>query len=176
MDLQAMARDISLKLETAGFPRSEAATRQVLNLAEEVGEFVGAYRRWKGMARRKGTFDDVAKELADVVITAYVTAFELRVHLDEEIAAKLEVIYSRGWHEDSSPVAATSTSDWLVSGLRASGIDCVSGATVTGIITGFLGWSNETGMNEYCDLLLESGVEVTVRTDSMAAAREGGAS
>lgn len=99
MDLQAMARDLSTKLEAAGFPKSEAATRQVLNLAEEVGEFVGAYRRWKGMARRKGTFDDVAKELADVVITAYVTAAELDVDLDAEIAAKLEVIYSRGWHE-----------------------------------------------------------------------------
>ena len=99
MDLQAMARDISTKLEAAGFPKSEAATRQVFNLAEEVGEFVGAYRRWKGMARRKGTFDDVAKELADVVITAYVTAEELGISLESEIAAKLEVIYSRGWHE-----------------------------------------------------------------------------
>lgn len=99
MDLQAMARDISLKLEAAGFPRAEAATRQVFNLAEEVGEFVGAYRRWKGMARRTGSFEDVARELADVVITAYVTAIELDIDLDGEISSKLEVIYSRGWHE-----------------------------------------------------------------------------
>lgn len=98
MDLQAMARDISAKLEAAGFPKEEAAARQVFNLAEEVGEFVGAYRRWKGMARRKGSFDEVAKELADVVITAFVTAEELGITLESEIAAKLGVIYSRGWH------------------------------------------------------------------------------
>jgi NTP pyrophosphatase (non-canonical NTP hydrolase) len=102
MDLQALALDISTKLEAAGFDKAEAPTRQVLNLAEEVGEFVGAYRRWKGMARRTGTFDDVATELADVVITAYVTATELGIDLDRQIRDKVEVIYSRGWHEEDT--------------------------------------------------------------------------
>lgn len=71
--------------------------RQVLNLAEEVGEFVGAYRRWAGLARRTGPWEDVTTELADVVITAYVTAEVLGIDLDAAWRDKAGVILSRGW-------------------------------------------------------------------------------
>ncbi|MCP2340193.1 hypothetical protein [Actinomadura rupiterrae] len=56
------------------FPVQDERDRQILALAEEAGEFVAAYRRWTGRARRTGPFTDVIDELADVLITAYVTS------------------------------------------------------------------------------------------------------
>ncbi|MBO2456583.1 MazG nucleotide pyrophosphohydrolase domain-containing protein [Actinomadura violacea] len=81
------------------FPAEEERHRQVLALAEEVGEFVGAYRRWAGMARRTGDFSDVREELADVVITAYVTAHVLDIDLETAWRAKARHILSRGWRD-----------------------------------------------------------------------------
>lgn len=88
----ALARQLRL----AGFDPDTARNRQVLALAEECGEFVGAYRRWAGEARRTGTHAEMASELADVVITAFVAAVELGIELDAEIATKLTVISARG--------------------------------------------------------------------------------
>ena len=73
--------------------------QQALALAEEAGEFVGAFRRWAGMARRPGPFADVEAELADVVVTAFVTADVLGIDLPAVVAAKLDVIFARGWRE-----------------------------------------------------------------------------
>ncbi|WP_067831114.1 MazG nucleotide pyrophosphohydrolase domain-containing protein [Actinomadura kijaniata] len=83
----------------AHFPADNERDRQVMALAEEVGEFVGAYRRWSGNARRTGSFDDVRDELADVVITAYVTAAVLDVDLDEAVGAKAARLFTRGWRD-----------------------------------------------------------------------------
>jgi len=73
--------------------------QQVLALAEEAGEFTAAYRRWAGLARRSGTWHDVEAELADVVITAYVTAHVLGIDLDAAWRAKAEVVFTRGWRQ-----------------------------------------------------------------------------
>ena len=73
--------------------------QQALALAEEAGEFTAAYRRWAGLARRTGTWDDVCAELADVVITAYITAAVLGIDLDAAWRAKARVILTRGWRE-----------------------------------------------------------------------------
>jgi NTP pyrophosphatase (non-canonical NTP hydrolase) len=73
--------------------------RQVLGLAEEAGEFVGAYRRWSGQARRSGTAEEMHEELADVIITAFVTAHELGVDINAVVAAKIRKIHTRGWRE-----------------------------------------------------------------------------
>lgn len=81
------------------FPENDLLIQQVLCLAEEAGEFVGAYRRWAGMARRTGSFADVCAELADVVITAYVTANVLDIDLDAAIREKTAVISTRGWRD-----------------------------------------------------------------------------
>ncbi|HEX5120465.1 MAG TPA: hypothetical protein VFW65_35235 [Pseudonocardiaceae bacterium] len=70
-------------LRANGFTAQNAAPRQVLNLIEEAGEFIGAYRRCAGLARRRGNLQDVHAELADVLITAYVTAAELGLTIDE---------------------------------------------------------------------------------------------
>jgi hypothetical protein len=57
----------------AEFGKEHLPRQQVICLVEEAGEFNGAFRRWKGLARRSGTFEDVQAEAADIVITAYVT-------------------------------------------------------------------------------------------------------
>ena len=75
------------------------AERQVLALGEEVGEFLGAYRRWAGLARRTGPWSDVCAELADVAITAYVVAAHLGIDLDAAIEAKTAVIFARPWKD-----------------------------------------------------------------------------
>ncbi|MGI5239034.1 MazG nucleotide pyrophosphohydrolase domain-containing protein [Dactylosporangium sp. CA-139066] len=97
-DLPAVAADIAARLSAAGFTDAPHL-RQALALAEEAGEFVGAVRRHYGLARRTGSFDDVEAELADVVITAFVTAETMGIDLERALAAKLGVVYTRGWRE-----------------------------------------------------------------------------
>jgi NTP pyrophosphatase (non-canonical NTP hydrolase) len=72
-DLPALAAAIADAI-APHFPAATLAHQQVLALAEETGEFTAAYRRWAGLARRTGTRHDMTAELADVTITAYVTA------------------------------------------------------------------------------------------------------
>ncbi len=88
-------------LAQAGFTTSAdlAGDRQALALAEEVGEFVGAYRRWSGQARRAGSRHDMEMELACVVITAYITAHVLEIDLDAVAATKLAIILARPGRE-----------------------------------------------------------------------------
>lgn len=101
-DMPGAAKKIVEALRQNGFEEAEGCNRQVLNLAEEVGEFVGAYRRWSGQARRSGTAEEMYAELADVVITAFVTAEEFGVDLEAEIGKKLMKVFSRGWREDAT--------------------------------------------------------------------------
>jgi NTP pyrophosphatase (non-canonical NTP hydrolase) len=111
---QAAERDAAARLARAPLPAVAASiagrlrehfnpetlpTQQVLALAEEAGEFTAAYRRWAGLARRPGPWHDVEAELADVVITAYVTAAVLGIDLDAAARAKTEVVFTRGWRE-----------------------------------------------------------------------------
>ncbi len=100
LSLPEVGQRIADHLDTH-FDPSEARVRQVLALAEETGEFVGAFRRAEGMARRTGPWADVQAELADVVITAYVTAQVLGIDLDTAVTAKTGVIFTRGWREQT---------------------------------------------------------------------------
>lgn len=93
-----VADDIIDHLREAGFT-GDLSAQQVIALAEEVGEFVGTARRYLGMARRNGSFDDMSSELADVVITSFVTARILGVDLSAAIRNKIDVIFSRPWRE-----------------------------------------------------------------------------
>jgi NTP pyrophosphatase (non-canonical NTP hydrolase) len=86
------------------FPPSEEQERQVMCMAEEVGEFVGAARRYMGKARRSGTKEEMAMELADVVITAFVTAEVFDIKLNAEITSKLSEILTRGWKDDTQEI------------------------------------------------------------------------
>jgi NTP pyrophosphatase (non-canonical NTP hydrolase) len=101
--LPAVAADIAGKLTEAGFTE-HPHMRQTLALAEETGEFVGAVRRHYGMARRTGSFSDVEAELADVVITAFVTAHTMGIDLESALRSKLDIVYTRGWR-DTAPDA-----------------------------------------------------------------------
>jgi NTP pyrophosphatase (non-canonical NTP hydrolase) len=99
-DLPAIAADIGEHLKAAGYTE-KPHIRQTLALAEEVGEFVKAVRRYYGYARRRGTLDDIKAEGADVVITAFITAHEIGFDLVEAIAEKITEIYTRGWREEA---------------------------------------------------------------------------
>ena len=96
--LPAVAASLADRLREH-FDPATLPVQQVLALAEEAGEFTAAYRRWAGMARRTGPWHDVEAELADVVITAYLTAHVLGIDLDAAARAKTEVIFTRGWRE-----------------------------------------------------------------------------
>jgi NTP pyrophosphatase (non-canonical NTP hydrolase) len=80
--------------------RSYGSTTAMLNnglvLAEEAGEAVQAMRRFMGYARTAGSLGAVAEELADVVITAYVTADLYAIDLADAVSAKLVMIEERG--------------------------------------------------------------------------------
>lgn len=73
-----------------------------LCVVEEAGEFAGAYRRWRGYARRPGSFHEMAEELADVVIAAFFAADDYGVDLESEIRVKVAGIFSRSWKEPRS--------------------------------------------------------------------------
>lgn len=90
--IQQIANNIKARQEP---PRSTLDT-QVLCLAEEVGEAIQAYRRATGRARSTATWQQVAEELADVVIVAYVTAELAEIDLEEAIDNKLKAIKARG--------------------------------------------------------------------------------
>lgn len=99
LTLPALAATINTACLAAGFPKATLPAQQVLCLAEETGEFTGAYRRWAGLARRTGTWEEVTAELADVVIAAYTTAAALGIDLDTAWRAKAAVILTRGWRQ-----------------------------------------------------------------------------
>ncbi|WP_163549465.1 MazG nucleotide pyrophosphohydrolase domain-containing protein [Candidatus Frankia nodulisporulans] len=97
-DLVALAEQLGAALDNA-FAGSDPRIRQTLALAEETGEFVQAARRYLGLARRTGDLDQVAAELADVVITAFVTARTFGIDLPAQITTKAGVIVTRGWRD-----------------------------------------------------------------------------
>lgn len=97
-NLPALAREIRGRLERT-FPLNDLHIQQVLCLAEEVGEFVAAFRRAVGMARRGGPWEHVEEELADVVIAAYVAGAVLGIDLDAAVAVKAQMVMARGLRE-----------------------------------------------------------------------------
>ena len=96
--LPAVAASLAGRLREH-FDPATLPVQQVLALAGEAGEFTAAYRRWAGLARRTGPWHDVEAELADVVITAYVTAAVPGIDLDTAARAKTEVVFTGGWRE-----------------------------------------------------------------------------
>lgn len=89
------AVELVQRLVDANFDPKTLDVQQALAVVEEAGEFAQAFRRWKGMARTPGTFDAVRSELADVVITAYVTARVLDFDLDDEVTTRIMAVLSR---------------------------------------------------------------------------------
>lgn len=70
---------------------------QAFSVGEEGGEFVGAYRRWKGFARRPGTKEELCEELSDVVISAFIMFSRLDEDAMLHIKRKLGKVITRGY-------------------------------------------------------------------------------
>ena len=80
-----------------GATDKEWVATQVIKLGSEVGEFLGAFDRYQGFARRAGDMKEVTKELADVVISAFVMFAVLEEDAEMHIKAKLHEIITRGY-------------------------------------------------------------------------------
>jgi NTP pyrophosphatase (non-canonical NTP hydrolase) len=114
VDLRQIARHLEAQLRANRRPAitdANALDVQALCVAEEAGELVGAYRRWAGKARRAGTRRDLEDEVADVLIVTACFAERAGIDLHAALAAKLTVIYSRGWREDDT-AAAPGLAEW----------------------------------------------------------------
>jgi NTP pyrophosphatase (non-canonical NTP hydrolase) len=109
LNLAGIARRLRVTLDANRRPAisdANALDVQVLVLAEEAGELVGAYRRWAGKARRTGTRRDLEDEIADVLISTALVAERAGIDLNQAVTAKLGVIYTRGWRQDDAPERA----------------------------------------------------------------------
>lgn len=98
MDIDVLAQIIMYECRKNNAGGTEQA--QIMALAEESGEFVGAMRRWRGMARRNGTEEEAQSELADLVISCYAMADVLGWDLNRLVSIKAEKILNRGWKEE----------------------------------------------------------------------------
>lgn len=139
LSLPALGAFIAAKLREH-FPAEDERDRQVLALAEEAGEFVGAYRRAAGMARRTGTWDDVEAELADVAITAYVTAHVLDVTVDLPAERDTEPWASEpvgdvGQNRHHAVLNTAATTGWFLDTylLDAGALGAVLGTVITAV-------------------------------------------
>lgn len=105
MNLKALAEDLDRTLALNRRPNitdENVLDTQAMCVAEEAGELVGAYRRWRGRARRLGTKEDLEHEIADVLIVTAVFARRAGIDIDQAVFDKLEIIYNRGWQDDGN--------------------------------------------------------------------------
>lgn len=96
--LKSDARLATITASIRDLHRDQAVVLSALVMAEEVGEAVQQIRRQQGLARSPATEQDVAAELADVVIAANITAHLLNTNLADAVDAKLSAIIARGVH------------------------------------------------------------------------------
>lgn len=125
LDLNGIAERIVREMHAHEF-EDDNGIRQALALVEEAGELTGAYRRWTGRARRTGTAKEFHLELADVVITSYVTAAELGHRLD---VTPVRFLYAApepgaGWPNVLGINRAVT--DFVTSWLEHGGLACIS--------------------------------------------------
>jgi NTP pyrophosphatase (non-canonical NTP hydrolase) len=101
-NLLTIGADLAAVLRIHGpqIPPELFRANQILALAEERGEAVKAYRRWAGLSRRTGTKQAFGEELADLIITAFITAAVFdEIDIVYTLKEKLDIIYTRGWRE-----------------------------------------------------------------------------
>lgn len=70
---------------------------QAFSVAEEAGEFIGEYRRYKGFARRPGDREQMLSELSDVMISSMLMFRLLGEDPEQHIKTKLKKIVTRGY-------------------------------------------------------------------------------
>jgi NTP pyrophosphatase (non-canonical NTP hydrolase) len=70
---------------------------QAMCVAEEAGEFIKAYRKWRGFARTAGSVNDVHEELADVIIASLLMFSVMNYDAQRHIKDKLYQVITRGY-------------------------------------------------------------------------------
>lgn len=83
-----------------GATAQEFLDSQAIDVCEEAGELAGAYRRWRGFARRDGSTGQVISEAADVIIATGVFLHLFCPDPDiitKALSHKLATVFSRGW-------------------------------------------------------------------------------
>lgn len=100
VNLQQIGKDLNKALDDHAPEQGHGLDQKALCIAEEAGELVGAYRRWSGQARRSGTEQELAAEVADLIICTSSFAVRAGIDIDKAVQSKLETIYSRGWKSD----------------------------------------------------------------------------
>jgi hypothetical protein len=73
----------------------ETALRQGNEVAGDAGEFCSALLRYLDTARRPGSFDEMERTLASVVVSAYLAANYLAVDLDDAVTRRVQTILGR---------------------------------------------------------------------------------
>jgi NTP pyrophosphatase (non-canonical NTP hydrolase) len=103
-DLPQISKVIQSGLRRAFADKSdwEMAVAQVIGVGEEAGEFQQKFRRWAGLARGAASFEDMAEELADVVIFAFTAAQYLNINLPFAVSKKAAKVLTRGY-KDGNP-------------------------------------------------------------------------
>lgn len=87
IDLDSVVNDLDSKFTSYGEPWRVA------------GDVLKAGRRYLGIARRSGTKEEFAATLGRLVLAVRQDACHANIDLDQAIADKVEVIFSRGWKE-----------------------------------------------------------------------------
>ena len=89
------------------FPEIPApGPRDIIAVAEEAGEFAGAYNKSSGASRNLISQEDFEDEWADVVITTLLTGYRFFGESAQAIIArKMGVILTRGWRNRSEETA-----------------------------------------------------------------------
>ena len=70
---------------------------QIIDVGEEAGELLGAYRRWTNRARQSGSLDEVGAEWADVMIASIIGARLCGIDMPSAMRDKYEKVMTRGW-------------------------------------------------------------------------------
>lgn len=81
------------------FSEDDEQPRHVMCVAEKTGEFVQAWRRYYGWARRSGTLGEVSAEWADIIISAFIAADVIGIDPLKSLNAAIEKVYTRGWKD-----------------------------------------------------------------------------
>ena len=98
MDISVDVEEIDRQLQQH-FPEIPVpGPRDILALAEEAGEFAGAYNKSTGASRNSARQEDFQDEWADVVITALLTGYRFfGAETQAIIDRKMQIIFNRGW-------------------------------------------------------------------------------
>lgn len=94
-DLQTLMKEFSQMLDNkygANCSKTEAVLSSTVKLSEEVGELSEQVMLWRWRQRgEKGTYnlDDAGKEIADVIISTMMIAYELDIDVQQALESKI---------------------------------------------------------------------------------------